>query len=58
MKPVLEIKNLTKTFVTEGKSDFTAVDHVSFQLYPGETLGIVRVGKRKKYIGKDNFPSY
>jgi ABC-type glutathione transport system ATPase component len=40
MKPVLEIKNLTKTFVTEGKSDFTAVDHVSFQLYPGETLGI------------------
>lgn len=41
MKPVLEIKNLTKTFVTEGKSDFTAVDHVSFQLYPGETLGIV-----------------
>lgn len=41
MKPVLEIKNLTKTFVTEGKSDFTAVDHVSFQVYPGETLGIV-----------------
>lgn len=41
MKPVLEIENLTKTFVTEGKSDFTAVDHVSFQLYPGETLGIV-----------------
>ena len=41
MKPVLEIKNLTKIFVTEGKSDFTAVDHVSFQLYPGETLGIV-----------------
>lgn len=41
MKPVLEIKNLTKTFVTKGKSDFTAVDHVSFQLYPGETLGIV-----------------
>lgn len=41
MKPVLEIKNLTKTFVTDRKPDFIAVDHVDFQLYPGETLGIV-----------------
>lgn len=41
MEPVLEVRNLTKTFRTRGRADFTAVDHVSFQLYPGETLGIV-----------------
>ena len=41
MKPVLETKELTKIFAAEGKSDFTAVDHVNFQLYPGEILGIV-----------------
>lgn len=41
MNPVLEVRDITKTFVTEGKSDFTAVSHVSFQLYPGEILGIV-----------------
>ncbi len=41
MEPILEVNNLTKTFHTEGKASFTAVDHVSFRLYPGETLGIV-----------------
>lgn len=41
MEPILEVKNLTKTFVKEGQSDFTALSNVSFQLYPGETLGIV-----------------
>lgn len=41
MKPVLETKELTKIFAAEGKPDFTAVDHVKFQLYPGEILGIV-----------------
>ena len=41
MNPVLEVRDITKTFVTEGKSDFTAVSHVSFLLYPGEILGIV-----------------
>lgn len=41
MEPILEVKSLSKTFRREGKPDFTAVDHVSFQLYPGETLGIV-----------------
>lgn len=53
MKPVLEIKNLTKTFVAEGKTDFTAVDHVNFQLYPGETLGIVgESGSGKSTLAK------
>ncbi|MGM9640326.1 MAG: ABC transporter ATP-binding protein [Faecousia sp.] len=41
MEPILEVNNLTKTFHTEGKGDFTAVNQVSFQLFPGETLGIV-----------------
>lgn len=41
MKPVLEVKELSKMFVTGGKPAFTAVDRVSFRLYPGEILGIV-----------------
>lgn len=41
MEPILEVKNLTKVFPGREKSSFTAVDHVSFQLYSGETLGIV-----------------
>lgn len=41
MKPILEVDDLTKTCSVNGKADFTAVDHVSFRLYEGETLGIV-----------------
>lgn len=41
MDPILTVSHLTKTFSGRGKQPFTAVDHVSFQLYPGETLGIV-----------------
>lgn len=41
MRPVLEVKELTKIFSQSGKPDFTAVDHVSFQLMPGEILGLV-----------------
>lgn len=41
MEPILQVSGLTKTFHTEGKGSFTAVDHVSFRLYPGETVGIV-----------------
>lgn len=41
MELVLEVKDLTKTFVTKGKAEFTAIDHINFQLYRGETLGIV-----------------
>ena len=40
MKPILEIKDLSVTFQTfEGKVQ--ALDRVSFELLPGETLGIV-----------------
>lgn len=41
MEPILEVSGLTKTFHTEGRDDFTAVNQVSFRLFPGETLGIV-----------------
>ncbi|WP_022665384.1 ABC transporter ATP-binding protein [Desulfospira joergensenii] len=40
MKPILEVKDLSVTFQTfEGKVQ--ALDQVSFDLFPGETLGIV-----------------
>ena len=38
---VLKTENLTKVFSVRGKETFTAVDHVSFQLKKGETLGII-----------------
>lgn len=41
MEPILEVSGLTKTFHTEGRGDYTAVNQVSFRLFPGETLGIV-----------------
>lgn len=41
MEPVLEVENLTKIFKEEGRPDLKAVDGVSFQLWPGETLWIV-----------------
>lgn len=41
MEPILQIKNLTKAFPQKEKPDFYAVDHVSFDVMPGEILGIV-----------------
>lgn len=41
MRPVLQADQITKTFSRSGRPDFTAVDHVSFQLMPKEILGIV-----------------
>jgi len=38
--PILSVKNLTTSFRTD-RGLVTAVDDVSFDLYPGETLGIV-----------------
>lgn len=53
MEPILDIKDLTKTFRNRGKSGLTAVDHVSFQLYPGEILGVVgESGSGKSTIAK------
>lgn len=41
MKPILKVENLTKIFKRPGQPDFTAVDHISFELMPGECLGII-----------------
>ena len=40
MEPILEIRNVTKVFKNGQKPDFTALNDVSFCLYPGQTLGI------------------
>lgn len=53
MEPILEADNLTKTFRCQGKADFSAVDHVRFQLFSGETLGIVgESGSGKSTLAK------
>lgn len=53
MEPILNVKNLTKTFYNSGKGDLTVVDHVSFQLDPGEILGVVgESGSGKSTIAK------
>ena len=41
MEPVLQARNLTKVFSKPGREDFTAVNHVSFDLFPGECLGVI-----------------
>ena len=41
MEPLLEVRDISKIFRRHGQADFTAVDEISFCLYPGETLGIV-----------------
>lgn len=41
MEPILKVDNLTRVFTRKGQPDFTAVDHISFELQPGECLGII-----------------
>ena len=41
MEPVLKVENLTKVFTRKGQPDFTAVDHIGFELYPGECVGLI-----------------
>lgn len=53
MTPVLEAVEITKIFSDSGRSKLTAVDHVSFQLMPGEILGIVgESGSGKSTVAK------
>ena len=40
-QPLLEVKHLKKYFTIPRKGELHAVDDVSFQVYPGETLGLV-----------------
>ena len=32
MQPILKVENLTKVFKSNGRPDFTAVDHIGFEL--------------------------
>lgn len=41
MQPILKVEGLTKVFRGSGRPDFTAADHIGFELYPGECLGII-----------------
>ena len=41
MEPILKVSDLTKTFEDRKRENLSAVDHVSFQVMPGQTLGIV-----------------
>ncbi len=41
MEAILKIDNLTKVFTRRGQPDFTAVNHIGFELYPGECLGLI-----------------
>jgi peptide/nickel transport system ATP-binding protein len=58
VQPVLEVRNLTKVYGTGGfflgsKYALKAVDDVSFDLYPGENLGIVgESGSGKTTLGR------
>ena len=41
MGVLLKIEGLTKTFSEDNKTEYAAVDHVSFQIDDGETVGLV-----------------
>ena len=41
MEPVLRVNHLTKVFTRKGQPDCIAVNHISFDLMPGECLGII-----------------
>lgn len=41
MDAILQVRNLSKIFSRKGQPDFTAVDHISFELGKGECLGII-----------------
>ena len=41
VRPLVQVRNLKKHFVIKGKGMLHAVDDISFDIYPGETLGLV-----------------
>ena len=48
MEPILKAENLTKVFSRQGQAEFTAVNGISFQLFPGECLAIIGESGRGK----------
>ena len=41
MEPILKAENLTKVFSRQGQAEVTAVNGISFHLFPGECLAII-----------------
>ena len=41
MEPILSVNQLTKIFTRKGQPEYIAVNHISFDLMPGECLGII-----------------
>ena len=39
--PTLQVQDLKKIFTRDGQSDFLAVDGVSFDIFPGECVGLI-----------------
>ncbi|MCC8125961.1 MAG: ATP-binding cassette domain-containing protein [Clostridiales bacterium] len=53
METILEVKDLSVTFRTEGKPPFTALDQICLSLHSGETLGVVgESGSGKSTLAK------
>lgn len=53
MNPILQVEDLSKVFLREGRPEFYAVDHVSFNVMPGEIIGLVgESGSGKSTIAK------
>lgn len=53
MDVILELAHVSKVFKRQGRPDLTAIDDITFQLYPGEILGIVgESGSGKSTIAK------
>ena len=41
MEPILKVENLAKVFSRQGQADFTAVNGIGFELFPGECLAVI-----------------